>query len=278
MNYFWVRIFDYKCDEELKNFTDIDVWQNRKGVLLDEYYICGENMTRDDAKKEVKERSSVERYAKPRKGNGVYALIMNSTEFFYNRFTIEVNTYCFNCHKKIVGKQKDFPYITDDNDAKHYFCSYDCRRKLQSKINPYTEGEFQERENYEENGGVYGYIYHIYNRSNNMHYIGQTVYMPFFRWQEHAKSGLKGDITDLVFETITEVRIKSRDYLNNVEAWWIQKYIHDFGRENVMNITTPKITMEDLIKEFDAQVIRQMRFDTTGVESEEYINEIDRCR
>lgn len=27
-----------------------------------------------------------------------------------------------------------------------------------------------------------------------------------------------------------------------------------------MNITTPKITMEDLIKEFDMQVIGQMRF------------------
>ena len=50
------------------------------------------------------------------------------------------------------------------------------------------------------------------------------------------------------------------NYLNNIEAWWIQKYIHDYGRENVMNITTPKITMEDLIKEFDMQVIGQMRF------------------
>ena len=93
-----------------------------------------------------------------------------------------------------------------------------------------------------------------------MHYIGQTVCMPFFRWQEHVKSGLKGDITDLIFETITEVRVKSQEYLNNIEAWWIQKYIHDYGRENVMNITTPKITMEDLIKEFDMQVIGQMRF------------------
>lgn len=139
-------------------------------------------------------------------------------------------------------------------------CSYDCRMVVQRKINPYSEGEFQEREGYENNGGVYGYIYHIYNRSTNMHYIGQTVYMPFFRWQEHVKSGLKGDITDLIFETITEVRVKSQEYLNNIEAWWIQKYIHDYGRENVMNITTPKITMEDLIKEFDMQVIGQMRF------------------
>jgi hypothetical protein len=110
------------------------------------------------------------------------------------------------------------------------------------------------------NGGVYGYIYHIYNRITNMHYIGQTVYMPFFRWQEHVKSGLKGNITDLTFETITEVRVKSQEYLNNIEAWWIQKYIHEYGCDMVMNITVPKLTMEDLIKEFDMQVIGQMRF------------------
>lgn len=187
-------------------------------------------------------------------------MIMDSNAFFYERFMVDVDTICFNCHKPIKGKAKDFPSITADNGVKYHFCSYDCRMVVQRKINPYSEGEFQEREGYENNGGVYGYIYHIYNRSTNMHYIGQTVYMPFFRWQEHVKSGLKGDITDLIFETITEVRVKSQEYLNNIEAWWIQKYIHDYGRENVMNITTPKITMEDLIKEFDMQVIGQMRF------------------
>lgn len=240
--------------------SNIDVWEARRGTLLDEYYLCGEDMTREDAKKAVRERSGVERFAKPRKGCGVYALIMDSNAFFYERFMVDVDTICFNCHKPIKGKAKDFPSITADNGVKYHFCSYDCRMVVQRKINPYSEGEFQEREGYENNGGVYGYIYHIYNRSTNMHYIGQTVYMPFFRWQEHVKSGLKGDITDLIFETITEVRVKSQEYLNNIEAWWIQKYIHDYGRENVMNITTPKITMEDLIKEFDMQVIGQMRF------------------
>ena len=260
MKYWWIRIFDYKTDEELKEYTDIDVWEARRGTLLDEYYLCGEDMTREDAKKAVRERSGVERFAKPRKGCGVYALIMDSNAFFYERFMVDVDTICFNCHKPIKGKAKDFPSITADNGVKYHFCSYDCRMVVQRKINPYSEGEFQEREGYENNGGVYGYIYRIYNRSTNMHYIGQTVYMPFFRWQEHVKSGLKGDITDLIFETITEVRVKSQEYLNNIEAWWIQKYIHDYGRENVMNITTPKITMEDLIKEFDMQVIGQMRF------------------
>lgn len=263
MNYFWVRIFDYKTDDELKECTDVDVWEARRGTLLDEYYLCGEDMSRDEAKNEVKKKSSVSRFAKPRKCSGIYALVMDSNQFFYERFNVDVDTICFNCHKPIKGKQKDFPYITADNGEKYYFCSYDCRAKTNSKINPYYEGEFQSREGYENNGGVYGYIYHIYNRKTNMHYIGQTVYMPFFRWQEHVKSGLKGDITDLTFETVTEVRVKSQEYLNNIEAWWIRKFIEEYGKDHVMNITVPKITLEDLAKEYSKIVAGQLSI--TGV-------------
>lgn len=256
MNYFWIRIFDYKEDEELKENTSSYDWNNQKGTLLDEYYLCGEDLKRENVKEKVKERSNVERFAKPRKNNsGVYALIMDSNEYFYNRFTKEVDCLCFNCHKHIKGKLKDFPNMTGDADTnisenRYYFCSWECYREVSQKINPYFEGEWQKRENYETNGGVYGYIYHIYNRKTNMHYIGQTVYMPFFRWQEHARQHIKGDLVDLIFETITEVRVKSQEYLNNIEAWWIRKFIHDYGEENVMNITIPKITISDLVSEY----------------------------
>lgn len=259
MNYYWIRIYDYKQDETLKEHTELPVWESQKGTLLDEYYLCGKNMTREQVKEEVKTRSLVDKFAKPRKGNGVYALVMDSNKFFYDRFNIEVDAICFNneCCKPIKGKLKDFPRIVHNEDN-YCFCSYDCRRKIQNKINPYYEGEFQEREGFESNGGVYGYIYHIYNRKTNMHYIGQTVYMPFFRWQEHVKSGLKGDITDLVFETITEVRVKSQEYLNSIEAWWIRKFIKDYGRDKVANITIPKITIEELIREYSKIVVGPM--------------------
>ena len=265
MNYYWVRIFDYKKGDDLKEYANIEDWNNRKGTLLDEYYLCGEKMTREDAKSEVTQRSGVEKFAKPRKNDGVYALVMESNQFFYERFNMEVDTVCFNCRKPIKGKMQYFPYITHE-DVKYHFCSYDCRRETQNKINPYVEGEFQEREDYETNGGVYGYIYHIYNRKSDMHYIGQTVFMPFFRWQEHAKQHIKGDITDLVFETITEVRVKSQEYLNNIEAWWIRKFIDEYGKQSVMNITVPKITIEELIAEYAKIVGGQMVVKTVGKE------------
>lgn len=262
IKYYWIRVFDYKTDEELKQFTDIDVWEARQGLLLDEYYLKGEDLSREEVKATVKERSKVERFAKPRKGGGIYAIVMDSEEFFYERFMVDVDSICFHCHKPIKGKVKDFPRIVAPNGDKYYCCSYGCSSKVHSKLNPYYEGEFQNRESYTTNGGVYGYIYHIYNRSNNMHYIGQTVYMPFFRWQEHVKDGVKGKITDLVFETVAEVRVKSQQYLNNAEAWWIQKFIHDYGKENVMNVTVPKLTMEDLIEQFN-KIYTPTKKDTT---------------
>jgi hypothetical protein len=190
---------------------------------------------------------------------------MESNEFFYSRFSDEIDTICFNCHKPIKGKVSNFPYFspinydprfdTDEEDSvseydaksKFYFCSWDCKYETTTKLRG-VEGEWQEREGYDKNGGVYGYIYHIYNRKTNMHYIGQTKYMPFFRWQEHVKSQLKGDICDLIFETITKVKVQSNQYLNQIEAWWIQKFIDDYGRDHVMNISVPQITVEHLVK------------------------------
>ena len=266
MNYFWIRIFDYRKEDSLKKYSLLDDFENRKGTLLDEYYICGESMTRDEAKEIVKERSGVSKFAKPRKNDGIYALVMDSDKFFYDRFTKEINDICFECHKPIKGKEKDFPHIKTDSGVKHYFCSWKCKKKTLDRINPYVEGEWQNREGYEDNGGVYGYIYHIYNRSTNMHYIGQTIYMPFFRWQEHAKQGSKGKLEDLVFEVVTEVRVKSQKYLNNIEAWWIKKFIHEYGRENVMNVTVPKITIEDLEKEYEMIIEGQQNLEVIGGE------------
>lgn len=38
--------------------------------------------------------------------------------------------------------------------------------------------------------------------------------------------------------------------LYSIEAWWIRKYINDFGKENVMNITIPPITFDDLLGKY----------------------------
>lgn len=272
LNYFWIRIFDYKYDDELQNlvqkeFDDLLYFEKYKGTLLDEYYLCGDGLTRAECKNNVTVRSSVSKFAKARNNQDcIYAIVMESDKFYYDRYYSEIDTICFNpkCNCKTKGKAKDFPSIYAsrydgnlDDDLKYYFCSYECRKEVENTLSN-IEGEWQSKEDYSKNGGVYGYIYHIYNRKTNKHYVGQTLFMPFFRWQEHVKSGLKGNICDLVFETITEVRVKSKDYLNSIEAWWIKRYINDYGRENVINITVPNITINDLMKEYETMIEGQL--------------------
>jgi hypothetical protein len=232
--------------------------------------LCGETLSREECKQQVRERSNVNMFAKPKKGkSGIYAIVMDSDRFFYDRYTVEIDTYCFNCHKPIKGHAKDFPkfdpvyyderfdteaenQIEYNTDEKFHFCSYTCKQETTSRLRG-DEGEWQVREGYNKTG-AFGYIYHIYNRTENKHYIGQTKYMPFFRWQEHVKAQQKGDICDLVFETITKVPVKSQEYLNNIEAWWIQKYIDGYGKENVMNLTNPKITVSHLVEQYNNMI------------------------
>ena len=67
LNYYWVRVYDYKYEkklEEIANSSEIGFFERYKGVLLDEYYLSGEELERNNVKKEVTERSQVTRFAK----------------------------------------------------------------------------------------------------------------------------------------------------------------------------------------------------------------------
>lgn len=272
MNYFWVRVFEYIHERDLYD----------KGVMLDEFYLKSESLTRENAKRQVKEKYSGQTalellFAKPKKQtNGIYAIVMDSSRFFYDRFYATLDTYCFwyQCHKPIKGKIGEFPRsfigeIDDDRDdisnplIYAHFCSYDCQHQYYKSLK--FEGDFQEKEAGQD-GNIFGYIYHIYNRASNVHYIGQTRYMPFFRWQEHVKSGLKGDILDLTFDVLTEVRRyycqsdeENQQYLNSIESWWISKYKEE-GYE-VINISNPKITIQYLKNRFNEMIAKQRQLD-----------------
>ncbi|CAI3548211.1 GIY-YIG nuclease family protein [Clostridium neonatale] len=250
MNYYWIRVFEYSYEKD----------GYEKGTLLDEFYLKGEDISREAAKKEVQQKYDEDlqkelKFAKPRKKDGLYAIVMDSDESYYNWKYNEIDTYCFYCHKKIIGFERDFSSIVLEDGNEQHFCSYDCKNKLHSHL--YYEGEFQEKESISDS--IVGYIYHMYNRVENKHYIGQTKYLPFFRWQEHIKSGGKGNITEITFDVITEVRCKygedGQERLNNAEAWWIQKYIEE-GYE-VFNISVPKLSLADYQRRFAEMVAKE---------------------
>jgi hypothetical protein len=268
-NYFWVRIYDYNHERD----------HYEKGTMLDEFYLkdCG----REEAKQAVKDKycsgtSSKLSFAKPKKEtNGIYAIVMDSTKFYYERFYATINTHCFWCLKAIEGEASEFPHerINEKPQAFDYdnaysgdgltafFCKYDCKSHFHYSQNPIGEGEWQSKEAGHD-GDIFGYVYLMYNRAENIHYVGQTRFMPFFRWQEHIKDGSKGDISDLSFSVLAQVgRNKQQSdtdnqiYLNNIEAWWIAKHQHE--QHKVFNITKPKITIEYLKERFNDMVIKQ---------------------
>lgn len=269
-NIFWVRTFDYEYERD----------EDEKGIMLDEFY------SRDKDKNEIKSYIRNERYVgevsrsisfkKPKKGkNGIYCLILNSNDFFYHRFYDEIDTLCFCCHKHIKGRAASFPSMVfensnklkDKNDKSNgleniYFCSPDCKRKYLDDVNPLlNEGEFQEREDNWKNN--FGYIYCIYNRAENKYYIGQTRYLPFFRWQEHVKSNVKGNIEDLEFKVITTVKkgnpVDSQLELNDAETWWIQKYRED-GYDTI-NISKIHASEYDYKKKYDEMIAKYKQCD-----------------
>ena len=280
INYFWVRVFDYVFERD-SNYENESFG---KGVLLDEFYLKGTDLTREQAKQEARNRYTGDTaktlaFAKPKKKDGIYAIVMDSEKFFCDRFCREIDTFCFwhECHKPIKGKMAEFPkisqddrYVDNNEENERFFCSYECKHKHYNALNPFVEGEFQEKEA-GQNGDIFGYIYLIYNRVQNTYYIGQTRFMPFFRWQEHVKSGQKGDIKDLSFSVLTEVvcnRIKSNEenqtYLNNIEAWWIAKYKEE-GHE-IFNISNPKITLDYLKNSFDEMVKKNCQLNLLEME------------
>lgn len=194
-------------------------------------------------------------FAKPKKKDGLYALVKESTKFFYDRFYLEIDTYCFCCHKKIKGKASEFPkqsissdsfaeFDLEDKENTAYFCSYDCKATFYNNLR--YEGEFQAKE-IGSNGNTFGYIYLMYNRIENKYYVGQTRYMPFFRWQEHIKEGGKGSITDITFSVIAEVRRNPRfsDEENQEE-----------GLE-VFNIANPRLTIDNYKRRFNEMLAKQ---------------------
>ncbi|MBE5957183.1 MAG: hypothetical protein E7253_12140 [Lachnospiraceae bacterium] len=256
-NYYWVRIYDFKLsdNEKDKGYSYLD---GTKGVLLDEYYVSGEELTRDKAKEIVKKRSNVNRFAKPRKSDGLYAILMDSSKSYADYHCTKVHTKCLCCGKDIQGRYYGFPKETLDG-KEYFFCDWKCKEKFQADVGM-IEGEWQSREGFNSTKNI-GYIYHIYNRKMDKHYVGQSLYMPFFRWQEHVKSKLKGDICDLMFEVITEVPydhrksdVDNKKILNDLEAWWIQKFINEFGEDNVMNITKPTLKISDFIQKWERLV------------------------
>lgn len=237
--YWWCRVF-----------TFID---NDTTLPIKEFYVVA--ATLDECKRKIVDgsKTQIKFWSKPRNSKEDYIKIMESSSYYYDRYVEmqqPLHEYCYICHSPIDGDRKHYQHLKvygfgASSNEYRYFCSNECKNEYNQKKKTLISDteQWQSRTSIY---GVIGYVYHIYNKATHKHYIGQTKYMPFFRWQEHIKQNEKGHIEDLMFETLCEVRGIDSELLNKAEGYYINQYIEKFGKDYVMNGTIPKFDLKQL--------------------------------
>ena len=260
--YYQVLVFDYQP------FRD----KNTDGVLIDSWFTKANSIGL--VRQEIFDKysgvfSRTILLEKPAE-NGFYAKILVVDESIYNHEKEEIDDFCFCCGTRIKGRKASFPSTSisfgssytdgydddsfeDDTEetTEAFFCSHECKQNYFHALNPTEVPSIQKKE-VEQSGTIFGYIYHIYNRVENVHYVGQTQFYPTSRWQEHIKSLKKGTLTQLEFSVIAEVPKceNAQQLLNDTEAWWIGKYQEE-GYE-VFNLVQPKLSSCDFKERYEA--------------------------
>ena len=184
-----------------------------------------------------------------------------NTERYFNR----IEYVCACCGCKVVGyidksERMDNWDIRNDlfNQLDKYtglrFCSYKCkdhfikRERQKCLADGMVDESFITREDFVRDD-IEGYIYKISKKSTGEFYIGQTKYLPIFRWGQHLKTDrfdVKG-ILDYQFEVIEIVPITEN--ILEREKYYIQKYYKENPQKslNIMctaNLDTNQIEIE----------------------------------
>ena len=170
-----------------------------------------------------------------------------NTERYFNR--IEYTCAC--CGGKVTGFI-DKSERLDNYEVRNYlcnqidkysdlrFCSYKCKQHFLDKERKkcmddglVDESFITERDFVRDN--IVGYIYKITKKSTGEFYIGQTMYLPIFRWGQHLKTDRfpMDKITDYQFEVI-EIVPQGVNILER-EKFYIQKYYKE-NPEKSLNI------------------------------------------
>lgn len=171
------------------------------------------------------------------KAGDLYCIIIGEhaydTERYFDKHTFtcaccgeQITTYLRNPIKFSDWEIKNNFYGIDEYRNKR-FCSNSCKYQFETrerqKLRPDGEQEFFVTREMFADTNIAGYIYKISKKSTGEFYVGQTIYIPVFRWGQHLKTerfDIKG-ILDYQFEVI-EIVPKGENILER-EKYWIQK-------------------------------------------------------
>lgn len=188
------------------------------------------------------------RNSKKLKPGDLYCIIIGEHCYNTERYFNKVEFTCDCCGAK-VHTYLSRPIYFSPYEVKNYFynieeygkkrfCSNKCKNDYQIKetrdLKPDDDQEFfVSRDMFSRD--IAGYIYKISKKSTGEFYIGQTIYVPIFRWGQHLKTDRfpVESITDYEFEVI-EIVPKTENILER-EKYYIQKYYKE-NPEKSLNI------------------------------------------
>lgn len=202
------------------------------------------------------------RYSKKLQPGDVYCIIIGEHCWNPERYFNRIELSCDYCNAKVTtyfGKPIAFDEYELSRDLygvegyrEKRFCSHKCKsdflKNEVKKIAPGDDDHFWiDKEGFAklQNESLIGYIYKITKKSTGEFYIGQTMYVPIFRWGEHLHTDrfpLK-HITDYQFEVLAEVH-QGQNILE-VEKEYIQAaYLAD--PEKSLNISQTQLLRKEL--------------------------------
>lgn len=198
------------------------------------------------------------RYSKKLNEGDLYCIIIGEHAYNAERYFSKVEYECSCCGNKVstvLGYDVRFESYTLSNylyNGEEYkkmrFCSNRCMStkldELKQTIKPSDEDlNFWVNKSMFNRDGVLGYIYKITKKSTDEVYIGQTKYVPIFRWGQHLKTDrfdIK-NILDYQFEVIREVS-KGENILE-IEKEYIKEYVDKY-RTRCLNIVHNDISWQ----------------------------------
>ena len=181
-----------------------------------------------------------------------------NTERYFNR--IEYTCAC--CGTKVVG-YIDKSERLDNYEIRNYlcnqldkyadlrFCSCKCKQHFIEKerqkclADGLVDESFITRNDFKRDD-IAGYIYKISKKSTGEFYIGQTIYLPIFRWGQHLKTerfDIKG-ILDYQFEVIEVVPITEN--ILEREKYYIQKYYKENPEKSLNIMCTANVNVNQI--------------------------------
>lgn len=243
----------------------------RCDIILNQEVMITES--RDTFKENIKSLYPNIKFANNRKlkDGDIYCIIISDSCYNTEEYTSLTEHECGHCHKIFKSSPKllnryysKYIFKTDtvlsevlDNYESFIkdlrFCSKKCEEDHKPEIlkmleeataAKYTDDNFIpdvfiSKSTFDSDAYVDGYIYKISKKSTGEFYVGQTKFVPIFRWGQHllTERFTINNISDYVFE-ILEV-VNDKKLLNQREAYWINK-CRDKNPELSLNILIPK--------------------------------------